>query len=216
MKLFDFLERCFFPRRCPVCREIIPFSDERCGCCIGEEVKVPSDFNDSDLSDFTAVYLYSGETREKIARFKFRGEKALYREMSLSMSEKAAQTFSQIDFDFVTFVPAGKAALEERGYDQSELLARGVAERLFVPCEATLKRVKEVESQHTLSAKERYVNLKGVMALAENAEVKDKTILLCDDVKTTGTTLKSCRDELLKSGAKCVCLVTYAMSDYYK
>ena len=130
------------------------------------------------------------------------------------MSERAAEAFSNVNFDLVTYVPISEKSLEKRGFNQSELLAKGVAERLFVPLQKTLLKIKETEFQHTLGEKERLSNLEGAFGLSDNVSVRGKTVLLCDDIKTTGATLKECSDVLYKNGAEKVCCLVYAVTDY--
>ena len=223
------LTRIFFPLKCPFCSEIVPISDEVCSCCKGEIREVSKDFcihcgadykkcscavDEKTLDSVAAVCYYSGKAKWEIGLFKFTLEKKLAVPLSLKMSERAAEVFSGVRFDCVTFVPASEKSYKERGFNQSELLAKGVAERLFVPLESTLSKIKETDPQHTLNAKDRLSNLNGAFRISDGADVKDKTILLCDDIKTTGSTLSECADELYRNGAKKVCCLVYAVTDY--
>ena len=70
----------------------------------------------------------------------------------------------------------------------------------------------DTQKQHTLKAKERLTNIKGSISLNENFSVKGKTILLCDDIKTTGATLRECTEVLLGHGAKDVYCATVAIT----
>lgn len=229
MSVKETIIRIFFPLKCPLCGELVPIADEICSCCRGELREISHDFCihcgadidkctceiNKNISDGIAgVCYYSGKAKWNIALFKIAGNKKLSIPMSLKMSERAAEAFSDVSFDSVTFVPVSEKSFNQKGFNHSELLAKGVAERLFVPLEAALVKVKETTPQHSLGAKERLGNLGGAFALAEGVSVKDKTILLCDDIKTTGTTLKECADVLYQSGAKRVCCLVYAITDY--
>ena len=148
------------------------------------------------------------------ANNKFAGKKKLSREFSLDMSERVAEVFSTAHFDAVTFVPSSEKSMKERGFNQSELLAKGVSERLFIPLQSTLIKTRETELQHELSAKERVRNLDGAFAVKNEREIKGRSFLLCDDIKTTGTTLKRCCDVLIENGAKEVYCIVLAVTDY--
>ncbi len=229
MSLKNVITRIFFPLKCPLCGEIVPVSDEVCSCCRGELRKISHDYcihcgadykkcscavDEKTLDSVAGVCYYSGLSKWQIALFKFAGQKKLAESLSLEMSERAAEVFSDVSFDCVTFVPISEKSYKARGFNQSELLAKGVAERLFIPLERTLIKVKETEPQHTLNAKDRLSNLDGAFTLSEGVCVKGKTMLLCDDIKTTGATLGECADELYKNGAKKVCCLVYAVTDY--
>ena len=230
MKLKDYFLRIFFPLKCPLCGELIPLTERSCRCSGGEAVFISDNFcrscgaeiekctcNNKDeihLDNIAGVYIYDGIVRSQIALFKFAKEKSFAKEFSLLMSERVAKAFCDVEFDLVTFVPSSELTLEERGFNQSELLAKGVAERLFLPLQDTLIKIKETKKQHSLSARERVTNLDGAFSVKENANLKNKTILLCDDIKTTGSTLKECSDVLYENGAKAVYCIVLAVTDY--
>lgn len=230
MKFADYVTRIFFPLKCPLCGELIPITENECSCC-GDGIEVISkDFcrhcgsdtdnctcnitTDSFLNNVAGVYYYSGKIKSQIALYKFSGKKSFANEFSLRMSERVASVFSGVNFDTVTYVPSSEKSMNDRGFNQSELLAKGVANRLFIPLANTLKKVKETEFQHSLSAKERASNLDGAFEVRGEAEIKGKTILLCDDIKTTGTTLKKCSEALYEKGAKEVYCIVLAVTDY--
>ena len=228
--MLDILSRIFFPQRCPLCGNLIPIHKSYCSCSGEESVFISDDFcrgcgaendkctcNEKDgfqLDNVAGVYIYSGKIKSQLALFKFAKEKRFAKEFSLSMSERVAKVFCDVDFDAVTFVPASEKSFKERGFNQSELLAKGVAERLFLPLSDTVIKIKETELQHSLGAKERVKNLEGAFAIKKGADVKGKTLLLCDDIKTTGTTLYKCADVLYKNGAKAVYCIVLAITDY--
>ena len=190
-------------------------SPEACRHCAAEKENCTcSEKGEIYLENVAGVYIYSGKIKSQIALFKFGKQKNFAKEFSLRMSERVARVFSEADFDAVTFVPSSEKSMKERGFNQSELLAKGVAEKLFVPLTDFLVKAKETELQHSLSAKERTENLDGAFALKDDADVKGKTVLLCDDIKTTGTTLRKCADVLYENGAKEVYCIVLAVTDY--
>lgn len=224
------LTRIFFPYKCPLCHEIIPIEKSECDCegntvqrisekycsrCGADKYRCTCDITKAEsLGNIAGVYYYGGKIKAQLALFKFGRKKHFAKDFSLAMSERVAKVYSDISFDAVTFVPSSESSQKERGFNQSELLARGVGERLFIPTRDILQKVRETERQHELSAKERLTNLDGAFSLRDDAYIKGETILLCDDIKTTGTTLKKCCEALYEGGAKKVCCIVLAVTDY--
>ncbi len=231
MKKLKRISRIFFPDKCSICRQLIPFHQDFCHCQGEEMIAIGNDIcfgcgkeksdccckapNNIILSHLASVYSYEAMAKTKLHSFKFNGKKALGSEFSLSMSERVAVVFPEIDFDLVTFVPADKISLRERGYNQSEILARGVAGHLFLPVENLLTKTQHTKNQHHLSSKERTENLVGKIRFTSDYDIKGKTVLLCDDVKTTGATLNECSKVLLNAGAKDVYCITFAVTPYF-
>ncbi|MCR5553252.1 MAG: ComF family protein [bacterium] len=98
----------------------------------------------------------------------------------------------KIKADYLTFVPLGEDRLKDRGFNQSQVLAELLSTELNIPCIDLLRKVKETPKQSLLSMKERFENLKDAFVVKEKANLKGKTIILIDDVFTTGTTLNEC------------------------
>lgn len=112
--------------------------------------------------------------------------------------------------DLVVPVPLGRKRMRERGYNQVALLAMPLAERAgwgYAP--AGLCRVRETRSQVGLSAGERKENMQDAFR-ADRLQVQGRTVLLMDDVATTGATLAACTAALLEAGAPAVYALTIA------
>ena len=98
-----------------------------------------------------------------------------------------------------------------RGYNQSELLAENFAPLVGLPLDSkSLVRIKNTISQTTLGRVGRLANMKGVFAYKNQEPIKGKTVLLIDDVATTGATLEGCAEALKAAGAKKVMAYTFA------
>lgn len=118
-------------------------------------------------------------------------------------------------FDCMVYVPMLKKAERRRGYNQSRLLALALSERTKLPViENALIKVKETGEQKSLSKKERKENIAGCFRIAKKDEVKNKNILLVDDVLTTGATANEITKVLLRAGASSVFLATVAAVEY--
>jgi len=107
-------------------------------------------------------------------------------------------------------VPLGKKRLKERGYNQVGLVARPLAYNVgmeYIP--QALRKTRETRSQVGLSASQRHENVKKAYQ-ADPVAVKHKSVLLMDDVATTGSTISECTESLLAAGAKEVYVLTIA------
>jgi len=136
----------------------------------------------------------------------------------LGLGEKLAQPLVDLllvnnwDIDLVTAVPLDEERQRDRGYNQSLCLARPLAWKTGLPIVAsTIKRVKKTRSQVGLSLEERKINVEGAF-WAEKKLVNGKSILVIDDVVTTGSTINSCAEALMKAEASCVYGITLARS----
>lgn len=230
-KIFDKIIRLLYPKYCPVCDKIIPIRYDYCICSRSENIRVKNEYcrhcghninncvcdfkNSVALPDITAPYVYAGKVRADILNLKFNNDKYLAVKLGTDMAERVACSYADVDFDFVTFVPMSERSRNVRTYNQSELLAKQVAKLLFLPTEDVFTKIRETQSQHTLGGKERRTNLVDSVKLKSTASVKGKTVLLCDDIKTTGSTLSECVEVLRKAGAERVCCVCVALSQFH-
>lgn len=230
-KICDKFIRLLYPKYCPVCDKIIPIRYDYCICSRAENIRVKNDYcrhcgydaddcvcngkNSVSLPDITAPYIYAGKVRADILNLKFNNDKYLAVKLGTDMAERVAFSYADVDFDFVTFVPMSDRSKNVRTYNQSELLAKQVAKLLFLPTEDIFVKTRETQSQHTLGGKERRTNLTDSVEIKNTASVRGKTVLLCDDIKTTGSTLSQCVAQLQKAGAQRVCCVCVALSQFH-
>lgn len=230
MKYQSRISRIFFPERCARCGEIIPIYYIDCPNCEEKKTYIGNDFCEHcgnekgsclcksnisvPLPHIVGVYLYSDDVREKIHAMKFHKRWVFTFTFAEDMAKRVKDVYPDISFDGVTFVPMTKSDQKHRGYNQSKLLAKNLAHSLSVPLMDCLRKTRSTKKQHTLTGEERKSNLKGAFTVGTPADVVGKTVLLCDDIKTTGATLSECVRVLLSSGAKDVYCVCIALSDY--
>lgn len=151
-------------------------------------------------------YVYSDGTQALMLKFK-NGEGYLKDYFARAMY---AGCGNFKDADAICFVPMTRYAQRCRGFNQSELLAAELAKMTGLPLlKKAVKKVKKSSSQKVLTRKEREENLKSCFKADKNA-VDGKTLILVDDVLTTGATADAVAKELKKCGAKKVYLVTAA------
>lgn len=230
-KIADKLVRLIYPKHCPVCDKIIPIQHEYCKCSWYESRRISGDCcrhcglnvnncvcdaqNSVYLPDITAPYIYGGRIRADILNLKFNNDKHLAVKLGTYMAERVADAYADIDFDLVTFVPMSERSENIRTYNQSELLAKRVARLLLLPAEEIFAKTRETKTQHTLGGTERRKNLVNSVTVKDAALVQGKTVLICDDIKTTGSTLNQCVIALQRAGAKRICCVCAALTDFY-
>lgn len=205
----------FFPNRCPFCNRFIRWDQLLCDACIdailytGDELcslcgKAPCICGEEMVYDrcYTACY-YDGPVRDGIFRLKT--------DNGLNTAEFFGEILSEkilgdaIPVDYVVPVPMGRRKQRERGYNQAEVLARHVGHKMRVPVLNKLLQAQDTHiEQHTLTASERKENVRSLYSIHPSVELKDKTIVLCDDVITTGSTLNACSTLLKALGARFV------------
>jgi ComF family protein len=137
-----------------------------------------------------------------IHNLKYNGQFGLAKPLAQLMLEAWPQW--NLTADLVIPIPLHTQRYKERGYNQSALLAKYLCQKLQIPWDAhALTRAKYTTPQVGLSAKDRSLNVKGAF-IAKNEKVKGKSILLIDDVCTTGATLSAAAKTLLSANAKMV------------
>ena len=139
---------------------------------------------------------YEGVGKEVVHALKYRG----YRKVVAGLAAPLMlQALGEDGFDDVVPVPLHRSRKRKRGFNQAELLARGVAAEINAPVSDTLKVVRSTRDQVELSAAQRRANVAG--AYRANAPLRGR-VLLIDDVFTTGATMSACASTLLRAGAK--------------
>jgi ComF family protein len=150
------------------------------------------------IGSIRGAYLFDGPLRASIHRFKYRGEFARGSSLADLMLETVVD--QPVDADLVAFVALHPRRRRERGFDQAEILARRVADRLEHPLARDLARVVDTPSQVGRTAAERRANVQG--AFAWNGEsITGARIVLIDDVVTTGATMLAASAALRSAGA---------------
>jgi ComF family protein len=168
----------------------------------------------SGLRGFDAAYCYGsyeGTLRELIHLYKYGGIRTLWQPLAGLLA--AALPLDE-SFDAVTPVPLHWRRRWQRGFNQSELLAREIARRRGVPVVAALRRVRPTRTQAALSNTERRRNVAAAFGCRRGAQtLPGRRVLLIDDVMTTGSTAAACARALKQAGAAKVVLLTLARVD---
>jgi ComF family protein len=181
-----------------------------CGVC-----NVPSGQNPcrqcsdptSPVRTVVAVAGFGGLAREAVHALKYEGRHAISSMMGRLMAEAAAPVAA----DLLVPIPLHTSRRRERGYDQAALLTRAAARELQLPASLdTLRRVRKTRQQVRLTLEERRLNVEGAFVVTRTLD--GETVLLLDDVFTTGSTMRSAAEELRKAGAGSVVALVFGLA----
>ena len=153
-------------------------------------------------------FCYEGEVVKLIYQIKFGGHAGILDVLANYIAFTANKY--QVAFDEICYVPMTEQSQKERGYNQAQILAQKYGELIDKqPINALIKK-KQTQRQEQLGRAERKKNVDNAFAVVEKNLLKNKAILLIDDVKTTGATLNNCAKALKRAGATSVVCITLA------
>ena len=166
----------------------------------------------------TAASLMPFETntlsQQLIHDLKYNNYQSIGTLLGKAIASQIQQSNRYTQFDYIVPLPLHYKRVKQRGYNQSELIAAEVARQLQVPLNTTnVYRIRNNESQTQKSLTERIENVKDLFALHDSTLFANKTILLIDDVLTTGSTIISCCKALYKSENIKIHIYTAAAAD---
>ena len=221
-----------FPRRCPVCdRPVKPFGRDICDACRSALVPVrePRCLKcGKQLADAGAEYCYDCAhrrhvydrgaalysyacIRQTIYRFKYGGRREYARFLGRSLAENLGSLIRSWHPDALIPVPLHPQRELQRGYNQAELLALELGKRLEIPVlSGYLVRVKRTRPQKELEGAARQNNLKKAFKIVQD-DVKLNTIVIIDDIYTTGSTIDAAALECRAAGVRRVFFITLAI-----
>ena len=191
----------FYPNRCPFCDEIIPFDECFCKLCGGKLSKPPMITDISGLDGFAAATVYDSVSIPFVSEMKKRNNGYALSGAAFKIYERLLKTDILSEVDVVTYVPMDKKGIYKRGYNQTKIMAAEIAGLSGIPCAGLLKKIKATEEQKKLGAEDRRTNVAGAFALFDKVNVKDKIVLVIDDVSATGSTLSEAARALKAGGA---------------
>lgn len=237
MGLLDFI----FPKYCVNCKKIGDFLCANCFARLSFDAKNiclvcgkpsfdglthPRCLTKNSISgSFTGV-VFNGVSKKLIYQFKYKPYLSSLKKFigdllyeSLIQNEEFNKILRNASDDIILVpIPLSSSRLRKRGYNQAEILAKGLSEKFGFPVLNCLVRIKETKSQVGLNKKERKENVKGAFALnsefiIHNSELKNAHIFLVDDVLTTGSTFSEASSVLKRDGAGKVWAIAFAKED---
>jgi ComF family protein len=204
-----------YPPRCPACRVVVGRLGEWCPKCLKkipaeEAAEIPfAKHGIKYLDSCYAVCHYQGTVRNLILAMKFQKKKKYAPALTYLLEERLKKEYMP---DFVVPVPLAAAKMQERGFNQTQEIFKPWAEKKGLVWLECLERQRATKPQWNLSAQERAANVKSAFTLTRflAAEIKGKSILLVDDVLTSGSTVKECAKVLKGAQAGKVFVLTLA------
>ena len=221
-EIFERLVGLVYPKHCPCCDEVTENNEPICEDCLEELLKfrlmnackkcgMPKEECVCKKRVFlfqgiTAPFKYEGAAGEGVLNIKKKKSIENAKFFCDYMVQSIRDNYSSVEFDIVTNVPIFKKDEKKRNFNHSKLIAKCISRKIGVEYLDTLKQIEKRKSQHELKAADRVKNVKGIYKPIVNVE--GKTILLVDDIKTSGASLNECAHELLVAGADevwCIC-----------
>lgn len=189
----------------PLCADCAPALDARLGAAPGVPIGLPGDIPEP-LLQLEWCAPFRGVTRDALHAIKYGGERRLAEPLGRAVARRWARV--GIGADLVTHVPVHADRARQRGYDQAACIARVAARELGLPCLPVLRRARATIAQFDLDRGDRAANVAG--AFVADGPVRDRWVLLIDDVVTTGATLAACATALEAAGALGVSAIAVA------
>lgn len=207
-RILDFIS----PRLCVVCgQRLAPTERSLCSVCLFHLPR--TDFHQKPLDNPMAqlfwglapiekaaalVYYHPhSETAQLVYRLKYNNRPDIGEDIGRVMANELQATDFFSDIDVLLPVPLASKRLRQRGYNQSEQLAKGISDITHLPIVTkALRRKHFQQSQTTLNRWQRQENVEDTFWLKDGSQLQDKHVLLIDDICTTGATLISCANTL--------------------
>ena len=232
--LLDFV----YPQTCPICQSLLKREEnDLCDDCWKALALLPAPYcpycktfveDEDEIADHHCLYLSRPEHRRILAvrslgtfddhyqklvhRLKYDKKVHLGRRLAQRLGENVLEDECFSGCDKVIPVPLHRARERERGFNQSEVLAEGISRAMGISlAKDILKRKKNTKDQTYLNAQQRTENVKGAFVVSQPEKVYGKSIILVDDVMTTGATLKECARILQEAGATQIFAATLAV-----
>ena len=230
-RFIDFI----FPQRCLCCGKVIHSDDSLCVDCFERINFITAPFckhcgsplySENDLSDelycvsclnhkdafrfCRSAILYNDGSKKLLLDFKF-SDRTENRKLLAKWLFLAGKDIFSAGVDLLIPIPLHYTRLLKRKYNQSAILAKELSTLTNIPVEyKSLKKIKRTLPQVLCNGKQRQKNVKNAFKVANTERIKNKRIVLIDDVYTTGATMKECTKVLLNAGAKSVDVLTVA------
>jgi ComF family protein len=192
---------------CPSCGRFFEGSEEDhlCGACLEQA---------PPFSLHRSAGRYGGLLKDAILLLKYRGCRPLGRDLA-RFAHNALRREEGLWWEAkcIVPVPLHRRRRRERGFNQAEVIAREVGRLAEIRVERrALRKIRLTAAQTSLEPGERRVNVRGAYGVALPERIRDKVVLLVDDVYTTGATIRECASELRKAGAREVRAITLAQA----
>lgn len=167
--------------------------------------------NDSYQDEIISYGYYGGVLKDLILKFKYKSNFTAGDILTEFLEEYIIKNINYKEY-IITYVPLSKKTKKARGFNQCEYIAKKIARDLSIEAPEVLIKLKETKEQKKLKRDERYKNIKDAFEINKGIDVKKYSIILIDDVTTTGATLQEAYKLLKKFKVKDIKLLTLAKS----
>jgi ComF family protein len=208
--LFEKILDIIFPPKCIFCNKILNYG-VKSSICENCNLKIPF-LNGRDINliktnnyfdDIICVCEYSGIIKEALIKYKFFNRPSFGRTFAKLIYDKIKGMTDWEKVDIIIGVPLHRKKEKKRGYNQAHLISKQLGRLLEIKVNKNiLVRTKNTDSQSLLNRADRLRNVKDAFLVTDSNLVKDKSILILDDILTTGTTLDECCKALKDAGAR--------------
>lgn len=182
-----------------------------CAICMATLPRVTGEVqigSDRAFDGLAAPFYYETPVKELIHRFKYSNMRFIAKSLAHFMHD-AVKDAGWANIHAVVPVPLHEARRRERGFNQAALLASELAQLMGnVVDENAIRRIRDTRTQTLLDKEEREQNVRDAFEVPETSRIEGATLLLVDDVVTTGTTVDACARSLKAAGAKTVFVVS--------
>ena len=219
-----------FPKQCAICgRRLLGSEQVVCGACFvdlprtnmraakGNAVerlfweKIPIERASAYMSYFSGA-----ASCRPIFQLKYYGRASVGHYFGRIMAADLLPTDFFRTIDCIVPIPLARSRFRQRGYNQSELLAEGIAELTKLPVETeAVIRVVSNPTQTNLSARQRIENVAGIFSLQRPELLANRHVLLVDDILTTGSTLLSCAEEIAKAPGVRISILVLGLAGHH-
>ncbi len=201
----------FFPRKCPFCGRVNP-SELPCGDCqeslpwlLGPAAHRHVEF----IEDAVSALGYQGAVRDAVLSLKFGKKLSRAKPLGVLTAQCVRDNYPR-SFDLISWPSLSAKRLRKRGFDQAQRLAEEVAKSRDMTATRLFDKAERPEQSSLTDPAARRANILGAYRLRDPEAVRGKTVLLIDDVLTTGATLSECARVLRAAGACAVYAATLA------
>lgn len=212
-RALDNIADFFYPNCCPCCGTVIPYDRLICDECAAKLAtcsfcpkcgrhKCICENSELSYDGCVTVIPYTSVGRDGILELKYR-DGFNFAKLLCDPLFKRLSDYGYLDADIITAVPMTIIRRSETGYNQAEYIAKRLSKLSGIPCDFKLirKRLRS-KTQHKLDAEERQTEARSAYYPNPKRNLDGKTVILCDDIITTGSTLSACSEALRSMGCK--------------